>query len=360
MRPLFIIPIVLAIALMLSGCTSPIVPGPRTYVTHPTHVQYTLRYGYDVNATGMGAYTIKYTCDLPEVTMGYDIPYTLLNTTSYTLDERADNSVVVWNITGATPNHYILGVQTKVTAETYLYPDLSGESADSLAQLRVSAEDYITRYTNVQGNETIRFIDPANPAIKAVADSVLRNSSTNSLLLAKALFRWLKENIHYQLHESNGVQPAATTLVLKTGDCDDLSFLYISLCRAVGIPARFIRGYLVSEGTPMQAVAHAWAEVFIGPGQGVGGWIPVECACVADNVQTDIEQNFGVEDCFHLRVFQDIGTNESLGAALASIYVVHDSGQHIEISSSFATVSNYLVITSKELVVQTDGTRLLQ
>ncbi len=114
----------------------------------------------------------------------------------------------------------------------------------------------------------------------------IANAETNnSFLLAKTLFVWLKENIQYQTHPNDeGVRPAAVTLHNKVGDCDDLSFLYVSLCRVLGIPARFIRGYLLTgydNGTAI-ATAHAWVEVFVGGSVGHNGWIPVECACCTD------------------------------------------------------------------------------
>ncbi len=358
MRPhsILTVCIVLTLIIGLSGCTS-FLPGGQTttYVTHPIQVQYTLRYGYYVNITGNGHYEVRYTSDLPEVLIGTS-HYTILNTTGGTQRERANNTVVTWNLSGKDPQQYTLGVQTEVNAQTYLSPDLMGKGALSLSQLRANAEDYVNRYTRVQSNESIRYIDPADPQIKAIADSVLNTSSTNALLLAKALFKWLKENVHYQTHATEGVQPAAMTLALKTGDCDDLSFLYVSLCRSVGIPARFIRGYLISDTQPMQAVAHAWVEVFVGTGIGIGGWIPVECSCICNSVQTDIEQNFGVEDCFHVRVFQDMGNNDSLAASLTGIVFT----ENVEPPASFAIVQDYQVVSSKQLVINTNGTRSLQ
>ena len=121
-------------------------------------------------------------------------------------------------------------------------------------------------------------------------------------------------------------------------------------------PPRFIRGYLISDTQPVQAVAHAWVEVFVGPGVGVDGWIPVECSCFCNSVQTDIEQDFGVEDCFHVRVFQDMGNNDSLAAALSGIM----STENVEPPASFAVVQDYQVVSSKQLVIDADGMRSLQ
>lgn len=347
--------LVLAVTIGMSGCTSLLPDDSTTYVTHPVQIQYTLRYGYYVNTTTDEHYEVRFTCDLPDILIGSS-PYSILDMTGETQGVRANNTVAVWNISDRGPHNYVLGVQTEVNAQMYLFPDLKGTSALSIAQLHVYAQDYVNRYTRVQGDNSTRYIDPADPQIKAIAHSVLNMSSTNSFLLAKALFTWLKENVHYQTHTAVGVQPAVQTLALKTGDCDDLSFLYISLCRAVGVPARFIRGYLISDTQPMDAVAHAWVEVFIGPGLGVGGWIPVECSCICSSVQTDIEQNFGVEDCFHLPIFQDMGTNASLSASLAGIVYT----ENLETPVSFADVQNYQVLSSKELVIGTDGMRSLQ
>jgi len=344
--------LVLILTLSLSGCTT-FLSGPTTYVSHPVQISYTIRYGYYVNTTGPGRFEVQYTSDLPELLIGDTSTPLLLNTSGVKHWERANNTVITWNITDSGTHHYQLGIQTAVNAQTYLYPDLAGKRALSLAQLHAIAEDFINRYTRVQGNDSIRYIDPADPQIKAVADTVLRTSSTNSLLLAKALFKWLKENLRYQTHAAEGVQPAALTLSLKTGDCDDLSFLYISMCRSVGIPARFIRGYLISDTPGVQAVAHAWVEVFIGPGIGVGGWIPVETSCITQSVETDIEQNFGIEDCYHLRVFQDSGDNASLAAVLSGILFT----QNVEPPTSFAIVENYQVVSSKQLTVASNGTR---
>jgi len=153
------------------------------------------------------------------------------------------------------------------------------------------------------------------------------------------------------------VQPASETMQLGTGDCDDLSFLYISLCRSLGIPARFIRGYLVEEtdGT-VSAVAHAWTEVFVGGNIGNQGWIPVECACPSENMEVQVNQNFGVESVGHLRLFKDDGSNESMDASISGPMARYDAGMEVEMTA-FVEIYNYIVLESKELTVDKNGNR---
>jgi transglutaminase-like putative cysteine protease len=65
------------------------------------------------------------------------------------------------------------------------------------------------------------------------------------------------------------------------GVCQDFAHLYVALCRAIGIPARYVSGYLFTEDDATGAdtsadvvtvQTHAWAEVAI-PGY---GWFPLD------------------------------------------------------------------------------------
>lgn len=219
--------------------------------------------------------------------------------------------------------------------------------------------DIVSQYTQPQSFDNQMLIDPARSSIASVAEAVfLATQSTNSFHVAKALFIWLKENIQYKIHtENNGVQPAVFTLQKKTGDCDDLSFLYISLCRSLGIPARFIRGYLLTDAKDTAMITpHAWVEVFVGESVGNHGWIPVECACCTKNVEADVHQNFGVEDAFHLRLFVDDGSNESLNVSFTSISYSYHFQQSIKVDA-FSIVNDYEILESKNLIISNDETR---
>ena len=137
--------------------------------------------------------------------------------------------------------------------------------------------------------------------------------------------------------------------------------MYISLCRAVNIPARFIRGFLVEKiNGVLEVTPHAWAEVFAGGGIGKSGWIPVECAGTADDIEIEINQNFGVETANHIRLFKDDGTNESLITSLSGLsYIRYGDNRDID-SESITEAENFVVLQSKELVVNKNGNRRYQ
>jgi transglutaminase-like putative cysteine protease len=355
---IFLIVLVLT-TIVFSGCIELFQEIPTTYNPYPTKINYTLNYGYKIKITGTGNYKINYRCDIPEVLKGQQT-YTPLYSFDYNITTRVNNSFLNWNISGRNQDTYKLGITTSITSESFLIPDLNGKNALSIKEINRKYPDIVKKYLNDQMVENITYIDSNHPAIKTISSNIVVQAKTNnSFIIAKSLFIWLKENINYKLHDGQGdVQPTAITLQKKTGDCDDLSFLYISLCRAVGIPARLIRGYLLqgNENSGITATAHAWVEIFVGGLIGNNGWLPVECACCASTIEIDINQNFGVEDAFHIRLFTDDGSNKSLDISLSGIYVQYYENQQIDLQS-FSNVSNYQEITSQKLVVTKENIR---
>jgi transglutaminase-like putative cysteine protease len=51
----------------------------------------------------------------------------------------------------------------------------------------------------------------------------------------------------------------------RRGVCQDFAHLLIALCRSLGLPTRYVSGYLYDADKPPDAIlaSHAWAEVFL-------------------------------------------------------------------------------------------------
>ena len=351
--------ILIIFTIFTSGCVDYLDFNDKTttYESHPTNVAYKITYGYFVNCSGNGSYNIQYDCDKPDEYVTTEISsLKLLHNTDYEEITKFGNPLIIWNITKSVEDNYKLGITANVQSESFLISDLNEDTATTLNEIKTNYTDVYNQYTSTQSSNNILYIDPSDENISSIAKNILNQNTNNSFILAKELFIWLKENTQYKTHLiNNDVQPAHVTCIKKTGDCDDLSFLYMSLCRAIGLPARFIRGFLVSEDDAGQtsAVAHAWVEVFVGNSIGYNGWIPVECAGESENkgnTNPQVYQNFGVESAEHLRLYTDDGSNESLNLSISGPLVLYDTGLTIEMSS-FVSIADYIVITSKELFI---------
>lgn len=359
-KAIFTTLIFVLIILVLSGCLDffNTNSGTVTYEKYPTKIRYTVSYGYWANCSGNGKYNIRYDCEVPQMMPGGKInSIEILDNNYEDKIVATHNAMKSWNISASENKNYELGITATIESESFIVSDLNGADALSLQEIISRYSGLVVQYCQVQSNDTTTFINPDDPEIQEVTSGVLNRAGTNNtFLVAKELFIWLKENTEYKLHPEgdNNTQPCDVTLQLGTGDCDDLSFLYISLCRSVNIPARFIRGFLIEKDN---AVPHAWAEVFVGGGLGDDGWIPVECAGTADKVENEVNQNFGLETADHLRLFKDDGSNDSLIASQAGLsYSTYTQSRHIE-PEPINEVSNCTILQEKELVIDENGYR---
>jgi transglutaminase superfamily protein len=82
---------------------------------------------------------------------------------------------------------------------------------------------------------------------------------------AASLFDWVRANVKYEFAEQ--IKPATAALQDGEGDCEELSSLFIALCRASKIPARAV-----------WIPGHTYPEFYLIDVQGQGHWFPCQAA----------------------------------------------------------------------------------
>ncbi|MEM2750296.1 MAG: transglutaminase domain-containing protein [Nitrososphaerales archaeon] len=117
--------------------------------------------------------------------------------------------------------------------------------------------------------------------IKSLSQKLTKNE-TSVLKKVKAIYNYVINNIEYDYAKFQAIlrgqkverYGAVKTLTLRRGVCGDISDLFVTLCRASGIPAFVAAGpTYIKEGIIFRnEVAHAWTEVYI-PGY---GWLQVD------------------------------------------------------------------------------------
>ena len=104
-----------------------------------------------------------------------------------------------------------------------------------------------------------KFIEADNPDIRRTAAQLQQASH---LKTAERIFQWVSEHIrHYEYaSEDRGAVYAFRT---GKGDCSEAMYLFVALCRASGIPARGIGGYVCDESSVLDPNAyHNWGEFY--------------------------------------------------------------------------------------------------
>jgi transglutaminase-like putative cysteine protease len=75
---------------------------------------------------------------------------------------------------------------------------------------------------------------------------------------------------------------AAEAFVRKRGTTADMAHVFIAAARLIGIPARFVNGYVhTGDDVPQRQARRAWAEAHVGK-LGWVGFDPVDCLCPND------------------------------------------------------------------------------
>jgi transglutaminase-like putative cysteine protease len=84
----------------------------------------------------------------------------------------------------------------------------------------------------------------------------------------------INDRFEYQAETTDVYTGVAEVLKLRRGVCQDFAHLYVAVGRAMGIPTRYVSGYVVPGGDRLGAAAtHAWAEAWV-PGRGWIGYDP--------------------------------------------------------------------------------------
>ena len=80
------------------------------------------------------------------------------------------------------------------------------------------------------------------------------------------------EAVHYEKGVTAVDEPAADAFARGKGVCQDQAHVFIACCRAVGIPARYVSGYLHAD-QQAEIASHAWVDAWLG---GESGWLSVD------------------------------------------------------------------------------------
>ncbi|MBN2580760.1 MAG: transglutaminase domain-containing protein [Pirellulales bacterium] len=106
-------------------------------------------------------------------------------------------------------------------------------------------------------------IESRDPRIRKLAKE-LAGKEDRAWDKVKAIYDWVRAHVKYQ----NGpLKGAAAALKDGTGDCEEITSLFIALCRAADVPARTV-----------WVPGHCYAEFYLEDKDGKGYWFPCQSA----------------------------------------------------------------------------------
>lgn len=110
------------------------------------------------------------------------------------------------------------------------------------------------------------------PEVRRLAAEIVADE-TNPLLKVRKIFRWVCNHISWcaEMEYSTIANLSAKGLTARRGDCGVQGLVFVTLCRAADVPARWQSGWQTQPGDWNM---HDWSEFYVEP----WGWLPADAS----------------------------------------------------------------------------------
>lgn len=95
---------------------------------------------------------------------------------------------------------------------------------------------------------------------------------------ARDLMQRIHREFAYESEATDVSTPALEVLKIRKGVCQDFAHVMVACLRSLGLPARYVSGYLLTQPPPGQPrligadASHAWVSVYVPQADGPGEW----------------------------------------------------------------------------------------
>ncbi len=203
----------------------------------------------------------------------------------------------VWEDMELTKRHRItMTVEAELSdVRWFVFPDEVGDLEDVPEELR---ERYLV------DEDKYRIEDPIiQDAVKAaVGDEV------NPYWIMRKVYRYVRDHLFYERVGGWNVAPAV--LERGNGSCSEYSFVFIAMCRAAGLPTRYVGAVAIrGDDASTDDVFHRWCECFL-PGY---GWVPIDPSGGDRDSPARVAESFGHVANRYVITTEGGGASEYLG-----------------------------------------------
>jgi transglutaminase-like putative cysteine protease len=156
-----------------------------------------------------------------------------------------------------------------------------------------------------------------DPAVRNFAEQFTEIADTYQQALE--ICRLINATFTYEPGVTDVHSTSAVVMALGRGVCQDFAHIMIAVCRHLGIPARYVSGYLYGGGsTPdgCDEASHAWCEIYCGNEKGWIGFDPTHSTLLVDERYIKIGSGRDYDDVPPVRGTYKGNATEKLSVAV--------------------------------------------
>ncbi len=177
----------------------------------------------------------------------------------------------------------------------FVFPERCGTLSDAPGDIRRTYTADASKYGT------------GEPYVQELVERVVGDEE-NPYWVARKVFDYVRENLEFE--RAGGWNVASAVLKRGTGSCSEYTFVFITLCRAAGLPARYAGSVVVrGDDSSLDDVYHRWAEVYLP----TYGWIPIDPSAGDTDKARDRAMSIGHLSNRYLVTTRSGGDSEYLG-----------------------------------------------
>src|SRR5438128_8216731 len=175
--------------------------------------------------------------------------------------------------------HTRLSITGRSMVETGLAPDT--DQGEELVQ------DFLRFRSPVKEVAGVRELARSHPIVDPDSSDAVERA-LDGLTLA------ISRDFEYNRAVTNVYSAVDEVLELRAGVCQDFAHLFIAVARAMGVPARYVSGYIHDpRGKRVMGASHAWGEAWV-PGHGWIGYDATHPIRITENhVRIAVGRDYG-------------------------------------------------------------------
>lgn len=239
-----------------------------------------------------------------------------------------------------TEQHDLLVINSQVSVSTHPRPLPTDDVASVTQWDELYSIKYIVPYIDFLKQEYFEGLSELFPIVEG-------ERQTNDTPYRAALK--FMEHVYKNFEYIKGVTTVETTLDeiwdLKAGVCQDFAHILMVMLRLVGIPARYVSGYICPrrDGMRGEGATHAWAEAYL-PGYGWLGLDPTN-NCVANEMHVRLAVGRNFSDCSPVKGVYKGSARHKLEVSVSVGY--QDDDDHLPQETDLFTASSFPVAEKK-------------
>jgi transglutaminase-like putative cysteine protease len=164
-----------------------------------------------------------------------------------------------------------------------------------------------------------------DPAIRSLAASF--SQIGDPYRQATEICRHINDTFLYEPGATDVHSTSAVVMALGRGVCQDFAHIMLAACRHLGLPARYVSGYLYGGGSTPEGqdeASHAWCEVWCGAETGWAGFDPTHKTLFVDDRYIKIGTGRDYGDVPPVRGTYKGTSAEKLGVSVRVSSLEHD------------------------------------